>query len=246
MTVVTNKHVIENSKKGILTIKIADSTYKLGDKIKSDTLEIQDFNRQWIKHPTEDLAILPFDILGERFLVKHKSGYSFTWFSKEVIPSLRDSIKISSIEKVLMVGYPKSLWDSANNLPVVRQGLTATPFFSNFNGQKRFLIDIPTYSGSSGSPIVMYSFDPYWTDTTWMMNEFRTFLLGIAVESYTYNEDGKLMPYFGVPSASDTLTKTYKSQISLPINIAVAIKSERLFDFESLINEYLLKKKKGH
>ncbi len=244
MTIVTNKHVISSSKKGILTIKFVDSTYRLGNKIQSDTIEIQDFNSQWILHPSEDLAILPFDKIHERITRKHTTGPSFTWFSKAVIPSIKDSIRISSIEKVLMIGYPKSLWDSTNNLPVVRQGITATPFFSDFNGKKRFLIDIPTFSGSSGSPIVMYSFDPYWTDTLWMMNEFRSFLLGIAVESYTYNEDGKLVPYLIPPSPADSLSKTYKPQVALPINIAIAIRAERLNDFEPLLRALFLARKK--
>ncbi len=144
-----------------------------------------------------------------------------------------------------MIGYPKSLWDSTNNLPVIRQGLTATPYFSDFNGKKRFLIDIPTFHGSSGSPIVLYSFDPYWTDTTALMNEFRTMLLGIAVESYTYNEEGKLVPYNQMNTPLDSLGIKYKSQVSLPLNIAIVIKAERLYDFIPLINSYLKKRKKN-
>jgi len=244
MTIVTNKHVVENSSYDRFTFKKVDSNYKLGDVIKSDTLTISKFNEQWIYHPSEDLAILLFDSIKNRFTKKYNKDILYTWFGKDIIPSYKDSIKISSIEKVLMVGYPKSLWDSTNNLPVIRQGLTATPFFSDFNGRKRFLIDIPTFHGSSGSPVLLYSFEPFWEDTLWVRSEFRTYLLGIAVESYTYDAYGKLMPYDPNTIISDSLEKKYKLQMDIPLNIAIVIKAERLFDFDSLIKSYLQKKRK--
>jgi hypothetical protein len=62
-----------------------------------------------------------------------------------------------------MIGYPKGFWDRVNNLPVVRKGITATPIYIDYNGKKEFLLDIPIFSGSSGSPIVLFNEGSYST-----------------------------------------------------------------------------------
>jgi len=237
--IVTNRHVVEKSKNGKFAFRFVDSTYKLGLRIRSGTLEIMSFNKSWIYHPTEDLAILPLGPIKEAFFKKYQKKISSVSFVKELIPSIKDSIQISSIEKVVMVGYPKGLWDSTNNYSIVRQGLTATPFYLDFNGQKRFLIDIPTFQGSSGSPVILYSFDPYWKDERTLMNEFRTYLLGIAVEAYNYNAKGSIVPDNIYPNLNDSISKRYRSETTIPFNIAVVIKAERLFDFHPLIRNYL-------
>ena len=33
---------------------------------------------------------------------------------------------ISRIEDITVVGYPDGIWDSYNNMPIVRKGITAT------------------------------------------------------------------------------------------------------------------------
>ncbi|CAN5786188.1 hypothetical protein BH11BAC3_BH11BAC3_44920 [soil metagenome] len=239
MTLVTNKHVIEKSKEGILSIKLKDTLYKLGNKQKSETITLSNFNKQWIIHPHEDLAILPMNRILNTTKQKAKTDLLYSWFTIGNIPTIKDSLQISSVEKVVMVGYPKSLWDSTNNLPTIRQGLTATPYFSDFNGQKRFLLDIPTFSGSSGSPVLLYSFDPYWTSMYELMNEFRSYLLGITVESYNYDMEGTITLKIPNPLQVDSLEKNYRSQINLPLNIGVVIKASELEEFTPLIKAFL-------
>jgi hypothetical protein len=48
-----------------------------------------------------------------------------------------------------MVGYPNGLWDTANNFPLIRRGVTATHIKNNYNGKSEFVIDIACYGGSS-------------------------------------------------------------------------------------------------
>lgn len=55
-----------------------------------------------------------------------------------------------------MVGFPNGLMDEQNNLPIMRKGILATPFYADHNGQKNFVIDIAAFGGSSGSPIFAY------------------------------------------------------------------------------------------
>ena len=51
-----------------------------------------------------------------------------------------------------MIGYPDGIWDSVNNLPVIRKGITATHPHISWNGKTEFLTDIASFPGSSGSP----------------------------------------------------------------------------------------------
>jgi len=243
--IVTNRHVIENSTFGRLRFKILDKADHIFAKA-SKTLEIPNFNRQWIMHPNEDLAILPLAPIAEKFRSEFGAEIRHVFFVDALFPTSKDSLEISCIEKVLMIGYPKGLWDSINNLPIIRQGLTATPYFGNFNGQRRFLIDIPTFPGSSGSPILLYSYDPYWTSKFWMKNDFRTYLLGVVAQSYNYDALGSIVISKQEPTAGDSLgiAKKYTTATEIPFNLAIVIKAERLNDFIPVIKKYLYSNKK--
>lgn len=60
-----------------------------------------------------------------------------------------------------MIGYPNGLWDSQNNLPIIRRGITATSVKKDYNGKKEFLIDAAVFPGSSGSPVFIFNEGSY-------------------------------------------------------------------------------------
>jgi len=45
-----------------------------------------------------------------------------------------------------MIGYPSGLWDTKNNLPIVRKGITATTPYFDYNGKREFLVDIAAFA----------------------------------------------------------------------------------------------------
>lgn len=47
--------------------------------------------------------------------------------------------KLDAMEDVIMVGYPVGLWDSVNNRPIFRRGITATDPKVDFEGKKNFM-----------------------------------------------------------------------------------------------------------
>ncbi len=129
-----------------------------------------------------------------------------------------------------MIGYPFGLKDEFNNLPIVRKGITATPYYLNYESNPKFLVDIPIYFGSSGSPIIIYNSTSY---NDRIGNTFfgRRFLfLGINYATYTRNFEGKLIPKF-----STDITDSLKVSTQIPYNIAIVIKAEKLLDFKPLI-----------
>jgi len=232
--IVTNYHVIENTKLGILhfTEKNSDKTPAYGHMV---TEVIDSFSARWIKHPSEDLAILPLTPIIMDIQKNQKKDPFIVYYDESLLPTTAFLNDVTSIEDVLMIGYPKGFWDSTNNLPVVRKGLTATPINLNYNRQPEFLLDIPIFAGSSGSPIVLFNQGSYSTKKGEIVIGSRIVLLGINVQSVNYTAEGELILPPGNPKVQTTT--------ALPFNVAVVIKSQELLKFKPIIQRLLSRSK---
>ena len=69
--------------------------------------------------------------------------------------------EIDAIEDIIFIGYPNGIWDSVNNMPILRKGSTATHPCLNYNGKKEFMIDAACFPGSSGSPVLIFNENGY-------------------------------------------------------------------------------------
>ena len=72
---------------------------------------------------------------------------------QDLIPTTAQLNDLNGRMKFTMVGYPNGLWDTKNDLPIIRRGITATPAFRDYCGRDEFLIDAACFPGSSGSPV---------------------------------------------------------------------------------------------
>lgn len=113
-----------------------------------------------IRHPdTEvDLCALPIAPAVNQ-LNAIGAPVRFITLPTDLIPE--ESQIFDAIEDVTMVGYPNGLWDEANNLPLIRRGITSTPLNKDFQGRKEFVVDMACFHGSSGSPVFLYSHNGY-------------------------------------------------------------------------------------
>ncbi len=93
------------------------------------------------------------------------------------------AMSFSTVEEVLMVGYPNGLVDEINNLPIFRRGITATHPAIDFNGKPLAAVDIACFPGSSGSPIVILSDG---------VRIRRSILLGVLTDGVTMDPSGTL------------------------------------------------------
>jgi len=123
---VTNKHVIEDSESLRFSVRARDTD---GGPNHGDQIHFA-YNvaeRNWIAHPDAnvDLAVLPIaQFLNEsREQDRHPC---FVALDPTLIPNEEDLREYGAVENVVMVGYPIGLWDSVNNLPLARKGITAT------------------------------------------------------------------------------------------------------------------------
>lgn len=192
---VTNKHVVEGYDKGKIRFTLA----KEGENGLEPSFgeyyekEFESFNNVWIKHddPTIDIAVLPLGLHIEEVLKSSRRIYTIG-IPKDAIPN--DSLleELDALEDIVFVGYPNGLWDSTNNLPIIRKGTTATPISINFEGKPIFLIDASVFPGSSGSPVFLYNKGMITDKHGNVKIGSRVMLLGILAAVF-YKEDKKLL-----------------------------------------------------
>lgn len=206
-TIVTNKHVVDS---------FDTCTLNLRSKLDNSIIPVTINANLWILHNQLDLAVLPMD----RIYMQYNNLNIYTKaFTKSHIPPSEYLSKLSCIEDVLMMGYPDSIIDLHNNLPVVRKGITATPVKYNFQGDPAFLIDSSVYGGSSGSPVFIYNKNGYTKDGKFI-NKPQVILLGINHKVFLHNTHR---------------FDLYNQPIHIENGLGIVIKSSCLFDFKKLL-----------
>lgn len=231
LILITNKHVIEPIDKGLfftckstLNGKPIDQEHQLFG-FKKDDNHFRD-------HPNPEIDLCAMQI-GSLINACNSKGISpfITYIEKKQIPFREEDVNsIYSMQDIYMFGYPNGLWDEINNKPIVRKGILSSNYKFDFNGRKEFIIDMACFPGSSGSPIFMN----------------KEFEYDIANKSMTYKPDIKLVgilyagPMFstnGEILVKDTLTKRdIYTEISIPMNLGLAIKSQCILDFEKIFD----------
>lgn len=155
---VTNKHVIDGVIKGRFSM-LKSTTYNNEWKpILGDTIHVNFEKKNFIGHPDEKIDVAVANVSPLLNALKEKGVEPF-WMhiSPNLVPTEKDTeIFFTPAEEIYFVGYPNGLWDDINNLPIIRKGITATPYYINFKDEKKFLIDASVFPGSSGSPVFIY------------------------------------------------------------------------------------------
>ncbi len=230
--IVTNKHVIVNSTSGHfdLSVKAKDGTPLLGERI---PIILNDFANRWVYHPdpSVDLAAFPVEpVFGAARDMGKEAFYKYLRF--EQVAKEADLKKLSAVENILMIGYPIGLSDEKNNLPVVRQGITATPPYIDYEGRPEFMIDCSCFPGSSGSPVLLYDGGPWSTEEgeVYLRGE-HCMLAGILYAGPQYTAEGKIK-IVPVPTASKPIALS-----PIPTNLGYCIKAEQLVAFEEIFEK---------
>lgn len=215
--IITNKHVIKNSLKGKLFFTKANEK---GERLDTEHhIVVVENLESWFKvHPDEDvdLCAIPFAPFIEE---ANKKGIDLFYghFTKDLLINEKHKDELKFIENILMVGYPNDLWDSVNNKPILSKGYTATHPLYDYKGKKEIMINIAAFSGSAGSPVIIFEEGSY---SDKKRNNFmgmgRLILLGIL-----YSE-----PH-----------ETTRGDIKITSNFSLVIKSERILELEQLFKK---------
>lgn len=142
--IVTNRHVVEGAYEYRVIFSRSDENGNLLNI--NEQLTMRGSESDWIAHPDEsvDLCVLPIGPALNGFIRAGKHLLTIP-LSLELLPTDKQIQDMGCMDEVTMVGYPNGIWDEANNLPIVRRGITATPYRYDYQGQKEFLVDMACY-----------------------------------------------------------------------------------------------------
>lgn len=232
--IVTNKHVISNASVGKFYVTLAKSD-GFPDTGKHRLFEIQNFESQCIKHPDPNVDLAAF-LIGPLVNQVAASGENLFYvpLQTSLIPSDEERESFSPMEDIVMIGYPNGIWDSINNLPVIRKGITATHANVAWNGSNEFLTDIASFPGSSGSPVFLANIGGYMDNKgNTYMGSHRIRLLGVHYAGAMHTASGEIK-----------IVKAPTSNVPVPItqipnNIGVAINSKEILGLEKEVERVL-------
>ncbi len=145
---ITNKHVVE----GCTDIEIVLTLQNNDGTLVTQNHKLINVVDKCVSHDKYDLCAIPLNRVLEK---TYKSGQTVvgSFVVVDELAMATDLIKTDSIEDVYVVGYPNAFRDRRNNLPIARKGVTATPLYADYEGEKEFLVDCGILEGSSGSPV---------------------------------------------------------------------------------------------
>ena len=212
---VTNKHVVNGSTKTSLVLSYQQTDGALSH----DTVEVA--SNLWINHSEVDLCVLPMQPIYNELIAQGRQPLVIP-FDERLIPTQSQLQELSAIEEIIMVGYPDGIWDSYNNQPIIRRGITATHPHNDFNGKQEFLIDAACFPGSSGSPVMILNQGGY-VDKRGNLNwgSSRIMLLGVLYAGPQHYAEGRIQ-FSALP----------KAFTNIPNNLGQVIKSSKLLDFK--------------
>lgn len=230
IVIITNKHVIRNSVNLTVFLTPLDSEKK-PDYVKNFSITIDVKENDWIAHPEDsiDLCILPYDLLNEKIKTITNEDFYFFAYNKEYLADFDKLESLSAIETITMIGYPNGIWDKANNIPVIRQGITASHPKLNYNNKAEILIDCACFGGSSGSPVLIFNPGGHVTKEGHFNMKGRLILLGILYAGPQYKQNGEII-VTPISTLPNLITST-----NLMLNLGFIIKSEKLLDFERFL-----------
>lgn len=231
--IVTNKHVVRGMTTGMFQLTKADTN---GNPIHKEHFQIQidQFEQGWLFHPDNnvDLCVFP---LAQITILAQLQGISLFYrtLDESLIPNLETIKTLDAVEDIIMIGYPNGLWDSVNNMPLIRKGITSTDIKLDYEGRKEFLIDAACFPGSSGSPVLICDVGGY-RDKQGNLNWgcSRVLLLGVlyAGPQLTVTGDIKVVTIPNVQQKALAVSH-------IPNNLGYIIKSERIMDFVPIIKQ---------
>ena len=223
--IITNKHVICNATKFSFSFCKADIN---GRPLNHEIEKITCTNLQdWIMHTESDLCCFPIGNILNSFGRESKKVF-YSYIQTDLIPT-KDTIEnFSTMEDVVMVGYPIGLSDTFNHKPIIRRGVTATHIKYDYQNKKEFLIDMACFPGSSGSPVFILNEGAY-VDKNGISLGSRIIFVGILWGGPQYLAGGNIS-FCSLPNQPKTIT-------SIPTNLGNVIKSSEILEFENKLME---------
>lgn len=227
--IVTNRHVIQGAVQGRFCITLANEQNEPAYGTQA-SFEGQDFEKVWIRHPDSSVDLVIF-LAAPIFnnLINHRKKPFFVGLDESLIPNKEFIENLTAMEEIVVIGYPNGIWDSRNNIPIIRRGITATPYFIDYKNKKEFLIDCAIFPGSSGSPVFLLNQGAYPDKSSGLNIGVRFKLLGIVYKTHLHTSDGQIK-FVDIPAGLTPIPS-----VQIPNNLGICIKSDRILEFKKVL-----------
>ncbi len=226
VAIITNKHVLEGAKAVTAVCHIAEDNAPSG-KFVPCTVPVDDHHVIYHPSPDVDLCAVLFTPI---LLQAREAGTPLFFASVELdlIPREDQWQYFDAIETVTMIGCPRGISDEANNLPIVRRGITASALSKGYNGKPEFMVDMACFPGSSGSPIFIFDRDGYFDreKSVYAMGKERLLLVGILYSGPLVSNDGKLI-----------LGQVPRVAVQTMMHLGNALRSSAIFGIRDVMNQ---------
>ena len=187
---ITNKHVIGNATGGTVRLLRAEN----GEPSLGNSVEINFHATDWVGHPDPYVDVTAVAIGGVLAQLEQQgTPVFFRQITRDLLPAPEVIDDLDVVEPVTFVGYPASLFDTANLTPIIRRGTTATPIQLNYCDNPQFLIDASIFPGSSGSPVFIVNENGYRQGTSFVMGTSRVLFLGIVAAVHQQTSTGRIV-----------------------------------------------------
>ncbi|RVN99992.1 S1 family peptidase [Sinorhizobium meliloti] len=224
----TNKHVVDGANRARIYLSRANGNEPAFGAI--NAWEITEFDQLVVRHPNPSVDLAAFPVGGVlNDMSRAGTPAYFRSLGLNNIPTDEQAEQLTAIEEILMIGYPIGVWDETNNLPIVRRGITATPYARDYNGAPEFMIDCACFPGSSGSPVMIANNGSFPRKDGSIAIGSRFHLLGLLWGGPQYTAQGNIVAR-PVPTA---MAPVAMSQI--PTNLGFCVKSRMIRDLEPMV-----------
>ena len=220
--IVTNKHVIRGALKGRFNLHEYDKANGKPSG-KFFQIELNEFEHRWIHHPdtSVDLCAMPVKPILEGAKKQGREVFSVS-FEESNLPTQDLLNNLTAVEDILMTGYPNGLWDRANNLPLIRKGITSSHPALDYCQRSEFMIDAACFPGSSGSPVMLANIGSHPNKRGGITLGNRIALLGVLYAGPQITVKGEIT---NAPVPTET---TQSSQINIMMHLGLVVKSQEL------------------
>jgi hypothetical protein len=230
---VTNKHVVDGAVVIGLTFHVTADNNETPVPGSGRLISFASNQTAIVRHPDPgvDLAAIAIAPIHDHVIYNEGWRPFIKCLDKTHLPSAEMIGDFSALEDVVMVGYPTGVVDAANNFPIVRRGITSTPYAANYQGKREFLADIPVYGGSSGSPIFVMN-EGSWSTPNGLVMGTRFALIGVLYAGHTETMNGQIVAE-PVPTNLASVAK-----VTHIINLGLCIKSALIEDLAGQIPDW--------
>lgn len=228
--IVTNNHVVEGARSISFRVSLLDSN-DIPLPNQYEDFHIENVYQNTIPHPEADtdLCLVNVGIIDQQIKGRNVN-LAMAPMAESTIPQ-KELEMFKPIEDIYMVGYPIGLSDEINNLPLVRKGITSTPFYISHNGKSEFLIDCACFPGSSGSPVVILNEGSFSFRDGKVLTGNRFFLTGILYSGPQFGANGQVEKY-NIPMIQNV-------SINIPMNLGYCVQAKKLLEFKPLIDKII-------